>query len=869
MIVGKAFFQVCGHTSISRSRVLTQLTGKQLSARDVAQGDMGEVNDSDEVAEEGIDATDTSTHNISECDMIDLHEAEPALASIIGDDKRRSTFTFTVEEAHDQNPEQDAAESIDPDVDQSSSTPKCELEVENLCELSTRQSASPETVDSTPVIIDEAFVSEEADIPNPTTSEDAEPADTFIPDPVLEETTISSYPAPKPEEIEASRREDEVDTASSENENTELDQTQLLVDISPEGPIEATEQPIESEEPVPVPNGEQSIQCDGPSDAPADPLAKPDEIEDAEMSEFSIDLSIASPGKQQDQDEIEAEPTIDLPQGFNDASPQLDIQANNIEPANPTLENTIDDLQDQQDVVEEDGSNDVDERVETAVEDMEEETTKPTQEQPLSQAALDEAASALMEDIADGLTLTPSLSVRTESVGRKLRSPSPPPRPESGLDDATATMHLDDDTALLKDFLTRAAASKANKVATIARRTSLQNRRDSDAVRQALASPRKVLEDKDPNSPSKYDNDATLDLSQTLTLNMDQQPPLSPSLEQVDNEGAEDGKAAKSSRRSTRTRKSRLPAPSSGTQQSQTPKNISVRRADGGEPIVLKKTEAQELGLLTRSNTRKNKQGALAVNLRLMKLKTEAASSSGQDDTASSIVEPQPGKKNVRWDETLAYYQEGTETLAYALAEAQSLAMPDELSVAITTPSKKKAKESKDKKNETPKVRRVRGLGAANGTPAKGLLATASMIPDGSKEEKDIVAEKPQRAPKASKLKKMAIAPTSIDTVPLSPAPGTQLPALEVAPVGIEPNTDTKATKDRKSRLATPRKVKLPQPASGGPNLPAEGKENLQQTLGIRGASPRKGLKLPEVVVPPVVESGLPRRRGVGGGRKA
>ena len=92
------------------------------------------------------------------------------------------------------------------------------------------------------------------------------------------------------------------------------------------------------------------------------------------------------------------------------------------------------------------------------------------------------------------------------------------------------------------------------------------------------------------------------------------------------------------------------------------------------------------------------------------------------------------------------------------------------------------------------------------------------------------------------------------------------MPPLELNPIGLDlskdPVKDTKAAKERKSRLATPKRVKLPQPTSSIPSLPVpvDGKEN-QANLGIRGASPKKGLKLPEVVVPPVAESGLPRRR--------
>lgn len=469
------------------------------------------------------------------------------------------------------------------------------------------------------------------------------------------------------------------------------------------------------------------------------------------------------------------------------------------------------------------------------------------------------------DDIAAGLTLGFSAPSSREPTPRKLRSLSPPPA-EQGLDDATMTIALDDDTAILKDFLSRAAASKASKSTTTSRRESVQNRRDSDVIRHALASPRKVLEDKDPNSPSKYDNEVTLDLSQTLTLTPDLQVPASPMQEQEDIEGAEDSKASRS-RRSSRTRKSRLPAPSS--LQPAGPPKIAVRRADGGEPIVLKKSDAQELSLLTRANTRKNKQGSFAVNVRLLKLANDAAGRS-EDSTVEAVQVP--GKKYVQWDKQLAYYQEGTDTMANMLADAESLATPDELSLPISssTPSaKSKPKVSKDK-NSTPKIRRVRGLGTANGTPGKGLLQPGSLLPEAVQEEK-VAAQaqlQPHRLPKpkSSKLKKMPVASTSTTTTSLPSTHSTpaesKLPTLDVAPVGVEPTqSSTAATKERKSRLATPKKVKFPQPTS---TVLAEGKEN-QQRPGIAAATPKKGIPMPSGIAQPGTvggaETGLPRRR--------
>ncbi|KAF1952485.1 hypothetical protein CC80DRAFT_596576 [Byssothecium circinans] len=594
--------------------------------------------------------------------------------------------------------------------------------------------------------------------------------------------------------------------------------------------------------------------------------------EDEEMSELAPGFAL--PQDQGDKPEQSDDREDSTEEDFTEASLQLDIQR---------------EMAEEQKAEHHDISA-VEEKQEAAVTNDEEMESAVSTELPAEALENDsaEAPTAPIEiiedDIAAGLTLGPSKPASREPTPRKLRSPSPPPI-EQGAED-TMTIAMDDDTAMLKDFLSRAAASRASKAATISRRESLRNRRDSDVVRHALASPRKALEDKDPNSPSKYDNDATLDLSQTLTLSMPQQLPFSSTEDPADTNDTTDT-AAKSSRRSSRTRKSRLPAPSST--QSTGPPKIAVRRADGGEPIVLKKTDAQELSQVTRSNTRKNKQGAFAVNVRLLKLSKEVLSRSptSEENTVDEVVVQVPGKKYVRWDEQLAYYQEGTDTMANMLAEAESLATPDELSLPAPAPViKKTAKVAKDKTStSTPKIRRVRGLGTTNGTPGKALLAPSSLLPDAVQEEKekDAAAQTPvQRLPKpkvkAGKSTKMPVTSSATSDVPHAPTPtatapsslDSKLPTLDVAPVGVEParpTTGSTATKERKSRLATPRKVKLPTSAVLG-----EGKENQQRTgagTGIAGATPKKGLSVPATgpglggmgVVVGGGETGLPRRR--------
>jgi hypothetical protein len=512
---------------------------------------------------------------------------------------------------------------------------------------------------------------------------------------------------------------------------------------------------------------------------------------------------------------------------------------------------------------------------------------------PQPQPQPQESAAVTNEDITDGLTLsfTPLRPTSADPTLRKLHSPPPPLRMESGPEDATMTIAIDDDTAILKDFLTRAAASKAERAATH-RRESIQNRRDSDVIRHALASPRKALEDKDPNSPSKYDNELTLDLSQNLTLTMPDEEQISPPLEQADEAGTAEDKSSCGSRRSSRTKKSRLPAPAS-IAQAQSSK-IAIRRADGNEVVVLKKTDAQELATLTKANTRKNKQGAFCVSVRLLKLAMDSAGLLPVDDATKELVVG----KNVRWDEQLAYYQENPETIANLLAEAESLATPDELSMPDVTYATPKAKKKTTDKNSTPKIRRVRGLGTANGTPGKGLLAPSSLLPDLVQNDKEKPVAQPQQPsvqqhqhqqhqqhlprPKPTKIKKMQVAPTSIDnSVSANPADTTKLPSLDMAPVGVGVSSTSTSTSSsaagaqrnrNKSRLAAPKKVVLPH--SQSQSQAVEGKENATANLnvqrtgtgtgtGLGDATPRKRIPAPKVLLPPPgMESALPRRRG-------
>ncbi|KAF2178195.1 hypothetical protein K469DRAFT_754530 [Zopfia rhizophila CBS 207.26] len=789
----------------------------------------------------------------------------------IGGDEEKSTFSFRMEQAReDLVSELDTAEWDENDIEQPRPTSSTSQHKDGLPEVSlspSREASMPLYPDLSAVVyrLDTSQTDEREESLNPTSV------------PVTEEVRANF--------LENSKAVDEMGVV--------IDCTDQRLDTPQDEPeesgITAGNEHMLREKDASTESGNDAVaQSVGEEDISlrqSDATTQVEHTKDVEMSEIALDEQAVSSHPQEETSRIELETTSEPSQEeftLTEESLQLEIQQN-IEMSPP------EDAAASADVIpslDTEGSGSTRKGATTNADDILDDTDEQTRVQDIETVSISaiptpsnrESSEGVADDIADGLTLDTSLSTLSEASGRRLRSPSPPPV-EAGPDDTT--MHLDDDTALLKDFLTRAAASKATKAVNIARRTSLQNRRDSDAVRQALASPRKILEDKDPNSPSKYDNDATLDLSQTLTLNLDQQPTLSPSSEQVDAEAPEETKGSRNSRRSTRTRKSRLPHPPSLQQQTQTPKNISIRRTDSGEPIVLKRTEAQELGLLTRANTRKNKQGAMAVSVRLLKLTAEAASLSLADAADSLNTETKATrKKAVSWDEQLVYFQEGsTETLITSAADAESVATPDELSLPISTPSSKSSSKGRSKakskggkeKSSTPKIRRMRGLGAANGTPGKGLLAPASLLPAEVLEEKEAsqLQLQSQRLPKLSRAKKMQVASSTADIEAPATTLDSKQQSLETGVASqestIHQSVESKTTKERKSRLATPRKVKLPQAVSSAPNVPVDGKEN-QQTRSMVSATPKKGLPAPQVTAPApvsvVAETGLPRRRG-------
>ncbi|KAK5120455.1 hypothetical protein LTR16_004593, partial [Cryomyces antarcticus] len=363
----------------------------------------------------------------------------------------------------------------------------------------------------------------------------------------------------------------------------------------------------------------------------------------------------------------------------------------------------------------------------------------------------------------------------------------------------TSKPRVSDDTAILQAFLNRAAASKASKSVVISKRSSLSHRRDSDAVRHALASPGKldVLEDKDPNSPSPRRRTRATDTAEIKSMLFDFDADSIGGVntyEKVANEGAA---TAATARRSARSR-SRIPhfpalTPTSATQPlaasslvapASAPNKIPVR--SGADPVILRRSEAQELNLVTKANTRKNKGGSVAPVMKLAKIAAAIIAGEHHEDEIVDSKELGESLKGVRWDQQLVYFQEARAGSPDLLTlDAYEDGIQEQVHAQLMETAKEGSTQiGKERSTETPKKPMARRLrGPQDGTPAKDLLSSASSA----------VVEIPPKEPEKKPRRQLRAG------TPAKGLPESALPDDVEVPSKLSPKKAKKA-----SRIGTP-----------------------------------------------------------------
>ncbi|KAL2866523.1 uncharacterized protein BJX67DRAFT_129826 [Aspergillus lucknowensis] len=258
-----------------------------------------------------------------------------------------------------------------------------------------------------------------------------------------------------------------------------------------------------------------------------------------------------------------------------------------------------------------------------------------------------------------------------------------------------------EDTELLNNFLSKAKAKREAKAAAEAEAATAMIAQDLEEKEQPVEYPqvvveiptpeRRVLEDLDTNSPS---------------------PQKSPSKSSEKGENADENSSSSPvARRSARTKSlQRAAAPTSFRT------TLSLRRPRGTEFVFLQRTEAQELALLTRRNTRQNKGDSLLPKFTLQSLSrhTPEASPTPDDNGLKKSNKP---RKNVSWNEERLVEFEGDES------DNETASNQDSEATTARSPQKTRAASNRSSQSQA-SLKTGGGKAAAAATTASPLAPT-------------------------------------------------------------------------------------------------------------------------------------------------
>ncbi|GIJ81892.1 hypothetical protein Asppvi_000395 [Aspergillus pseudoviridinutans] len=303
-----------------------------------------------------------------------------------------------------------------------------------------------------------------------------------------------------------------------------------------------------------------------------------------------------------------------------------------------------------------------------------------------------------------------------------------------------------EDAELLNNFLSKAKAARAAKAAAMTAQDVAAEQACQEVSDVPTPQARRALEELDANSPSPSKVQPSPVKASDPADDPDRDDPPRKSVDAREDEN----QAASPVRRSSRNRAAKVPP------QTTTPtlRTLTLRRAKGTEFVFLQRTEAQELALATRRNTRHNKGDAVMPKYVLQALAEQSQNASLDVDDGKAA---DPGrkrtvaKKYVTWNEQrLVQYQgednnEGGERKRNDVASNPTVKGTDNKKAASNRSTRSQtAKTSGDEEvaasntapaTAAPKARRVRRLGvsksnsspvAATGNKKVSLLPTLS-----------------------------------------------------------------------------------------------------------------------------------------------
>ncbi|EAW24960.1 uncharacterized protein NFIA_104480 [Aspergillus fischeri NRRL 181] len=301
-----------------------------------------------------------------------------------------------------------------------------------------------------------------------------------------------------------------------------------------------------------------------------------------------------------------------------------------------------------------------------------------------------------------------------------------------------------EDAELLNNFLSKAKAARAAKAAAMTVQAVATEQACQEVSDVPTPQARRALEELDANSPSP----SKIQLSPVKASDLADSPDRDDqSRKSVDAREDED-QAASPVRRSSRHRAAKVPS------QTTTPtlRTLTLRRAKGTEFVFLQRTEAQELALATRRNTRHNKGDAVMPKYVLQALAEQSQKTNldADDGKAADPGRKRTGaKKYVTWNEERLVQYQGENNSEGGQRKRIDVA----LNPTVKGTDTKKATSNRSTRSQTaktggdeeevaasttgsataaPKARRVRRLGGSKSNPspvAATDMKKASLLP--------------------------------------------------------------------------------------------------------------------------------------------
>jgi hypothetical protein len=363
-----------------------------------------------------------------------------------------------------------------------------------------------------------------------------------------------------------------------------------------------------------------------------------------------------------------------------------------------------------------------------------------------------------------------------------------------------------EDAELLNDFLSKAKAKRAARAAdpedaeAMDVSSSSPSSEESPEVECSTPRSRRVLEELNTNSPSPvklHISPSKFDVMRGTDGANDQDKIVPRETKE------EDAPPSPARRRSSRTKDSSAP---------NVRNTISLRRAKGTEFVFLQRTEAQQIALATKRNTRLNKGKSVAPNVALEALAQQASEENRQSSSepnessrnGTSLRGLTKPRKQVTWnEERMAEYEEYREVMDDQEGEETGDQCTDDVGEtprprAESKRSAKKAESSqRSSRSQTQKADEQADGGASESGPTVPVAAATAA------------------APRSRRVRRLGDSGIMGSDTPVKPGSrsASKPPAASADAVAAPgPSTPTKGR--RKLAPKSPRLSKLPAPAS-------------------------------------------------------